>query len=208
MRMKKTMRVKKSARSKKPTRFTGAIGAWAILLVVISVMGAAMLIAVGRPSHPADIATHPADIATADLHPEKAAPAQAQSKKAAASKAPAAAVVPAATVAADATDVNAPAMESAAKGSVLKPAPVTITGCLELDEETFRLKDTTGVNAPKARSWKSGFLKKGSRSIEVVDASNRLKLPNHVGQRVSVTGVLVDREMQVRSLQRVAASCK
>jgi len=35
-----------------------------------------------------------------------------------------------------------------------------------------------------------------------------LKLPGHVGQRVSVTGVLVDREMQGHSLQRVAASCK
>ena len=87
------------------------------------------------------------------------------------------------------------------------PAPVTITGCLERNAETFRLKDTAGEAAPKARSWKSGFLKKGSASIEVVDAANRVKLPSHVGQRVSVTGTLVDREMQVRSLQRVAASC-
>ena len=53
----------------------------------------------------------------------------------------------------------------------------------------------------------SGFLKKGSASIEVIDAANRVKLPTHVGQRVSVTGTLVDREMQVRSLQRVATSC-
>jgi hypothetical protein len=112
------------------------------------------------------------------------------------------------TVAADATAANAPAPESAAKASIQKSSPVTITGCLELANETFRLQDTTGVNAPKTRSWKSGFLKKGSRSIDVVDASRRLKLPSHVGQRVSVTGVLVDREMQGRSLQRVAASCK
>jgi hypothetical protein len=84
---------------------------------------------------------------------------------------------------------------------------VTITGCLERDAETFRLKDTAGENAPKARSWKSAFLKKGSSSVEVTDAANRVKLPAHVGQRVSVTGTLVDREMQVRSLQRIAASC-
>jgi hypothetical protein len=84
---------------------------------------------------------------------------------------------------------------------------VTITGCLERADETFRLKDTAGVDAPKSRSWKSGFLKKGSASIEVVDAANRLRLPDHVGRRVSVTGTLVDREMRVRSLQRVAASC-
>jgi hypothetical protein len=84
---------------------------------------------------------------------------------------------------------------------------VTITGCLERDSDSFRLKDTTGQNAPKARSWKSGFLKKGSASVDVVDAANKVKLPTHVGQRVSVTGMLVDREMQVRSLQRVATSC-
>ncbi len=84
---------------------------------------------------------------------------------------------------------------------------VTITGCLERDDETFRLKDTAGTDVPKSRSWKSGFLKKGSASIEVVDAANRLDLPNHVGRRVSVSGTRVDREMQARSLRRVAASC-
>ena len=86
---------------------------------------------------------------------------------------------------------------------------MTITGCLErADETTFRLKDTVGADAPKSRSWKSGFLKKGSASIEVVDAAHRLKLVDHVGQKVSVTGTLVDREMQVRSLQPVATSCE
>ncbi|OLC80351.1 MAG: hypothetical protein AUH72_11810 [Acidobacteria bacterium 13_1_40CM_4_65_8] len=107
----------------------------------------------------------------------------------------------------DPTGTTGPAVEFASKASTAKPAPVTITGCLERDDETFRLKDTAGADAPKSRSWKSGFLKKGSASIEVVDASKRLKLPDHVGQRVSVTGVLVNREMQVRSMQRVATSC-
>jgi hypothetical protein len=103
------------------------------------------------------------------------------------------------------TTANTPAMESPARPAVAKLAPVTITGCLERDDRTFRLKDTTGANAPKSRSWKTAFLKKGSASIQVVDAANRLR--DHVGQRVSVTGVLVNREMQVRSLQRVAPSC-
>ena len=84
---------------------------------------------------------------------------------------------------------------------------MTITGCLENAHDAFRLKDTSGADAPKARSWKSGFLKKSTPSIEVVDAANRLQLPAHVGQRVSVTGVLVDREMKARSLKRIAASC-
>ena len=44
-------------------------------------------------------------------------------------------------------------------------------------------------------------------SIVIVDAANKVKLPNHVGERVAVTGMLVDHEMQVHSLQRVAISC-
>jgi len=96
----------------------------------------------------------------------------------------------------------------AAQNQVAKPAPVTITGCLERDDETFRLKNTSGADAPRSRSWKSAFLKKGSAPVEVVDASKRLKLTNHIGQRVSVTGTLSDGEMRVRSMRRIAASCK
>ena len=99
-------------------------------------------------------------------------------------------------------------VDLAAQNQVAKPAPVTIAGCLERDDETFRLKDTAGADAPRSRSWKSAFLKKGSAPVEVVDASKRLKLTNHVGQRVSVTGTLGDGEMQIRSLRRIAASCK
>jgi hypothetical protein len=105
------------------------------------------------------------------------------------------------------TDMATPALPEAVTAAAVKPAPVTITGCLERDEETFQLKDTAGAAAPKSRSWKTGFLKKRPASIEVVDATKRLKLTNYVGQRVRVTGVLVKREMQGRSLQRVAGSC-
>ena len=45
------------------------------------------------------------------------------------------------------------------------------------------------------------------RDREVVDAPKSAKLPSHVGERVSVTGVLNGREMQVRSLQRLSPSC-
>lgn len=87
------------------------------------------------------------------------------------------------------------------------PQIVTIAGCLAQDGESFRLKDTSGADAPRSRSWKSGFLKKGPAAVDVVDASHRLKLTNHVGERVSVTGTITDGEMQVRSLHRVATSC-
>jgi hypothetical protein len=177
MRSKKSVRLKRSTRVKKSARFPATFGAVVIFVVIVGVVAGAMLIAAREPS-----------------------------SKASASKSPSASTAPATRLAPEITPPNAPA-ESAANAPVSKPAAVTITGCLGRHDETFRLKDTSGVDAPKSRSWRSGFLKKGSASIEVVDAANRLKLTDHVGQRVSVTGVLVDREMKVRSLQRVAASC-
>jgi len=86
-------------------------------------------------------------------------------------------------------------------------ATATVSGCLERDGDSFRLKDVSGADAPKARSWKSGFLKKGPAAIEVVDGSRALRLSDQVGRRVSVTGVLAGRELTARSLRRVAATC-
>jgi hypothetical protein len=85
---------------------------------------------------------------------------------------------------------------------------VTISGCLEQDDERFRLKDTTGEDAPKGRSWRSGFLRRSASTIDVVDQADRHHLQTYVGQRVNVTGTLVDREMQVRSVRIVAISCE
>ena len=103
---------------------------------------------------------------------------------------------------------TAPRVESASPTPVQDQAAITVTGCLEQDDDRFRLKETAGVDAPKSRSWRSGFLKKSPASIEVIDAANRLQLPTHVGQRISVTGTVADGEMQVRSLRRVAATCE
>ena len=86
-------------------------------------------------------------------------------------------------------------------------ASVAISGCLERDDEAFWLKDTSGAEAPKSRSWKSGFLKKRSVPVELVDAKGTLKLDRYVGQRVTATGTLANREMRPHSLQRVAVSC-
>ena len=194
MRMRKTVRVKKHAR--KSSRIA-AIGAGIIVLVVTGVVGAAMLIA----RQPSD----PLEMTSADVRPERT-PAAGQPRKTVTARASAAEAVMASTLATDATDVNASADASPAKATS-KSDPVTIMGCLERDDNTFRLKETFGEHAPKSRSWKSGFLKKAPASIAVVDAARNLKLATHVGQRVSVTGVVVNHEMQVRSLKRVAASC-
>jgi hypothetical protein len=122
-------------------------------------------------------------------------------------KTPGMTIVRAKTLAAGVTEGNNPPAAPMTP-SVTTAAPVTLAGCLERADETFRLRDTLGPDAPKSRSWKSGFLKKSSTSIKLVDAPNRLNLTNHVGQRVSVTGTLEDGQMRVRSMRRVAASCK
>ena len=190
MRMRAPKRTKKSPAAKYAARFARTMRTMStrtMFIAVGCVLGAAILIGA----------------ATSDM-PGKAT-AHAQSKAATpASVAPAA---PVAEAGVDASAAPAPVADSTPIPPTAKSVPVTITGCLERDSDSFRLKDTTGEKAPKARSWKSGFLKKGSASIDVVDAANRVKLPTHVGQRVSVTGTLVDREMQVRSLQRVSTSC-
>jgi hypothetical protein len=189
MRVKKTTRVKKAARVKRTKKAAFSIAAiptnstWAVALVVMVVATAAIMMAARRPSHPADITSAdmpPASIVTTD---------------------DAAKMRPASNTAAEAS--TAPAATETTETTI----PVTITGCLERDQESFRLKDTSGADAPKARSWKSGFLRKSAAPIHVIDASNAVRLPNHVGQRVVVRGTLVDREMHVRSLQRVGDSC-
>jgi hypothetical protein len=101
----------------------------------------------------------------------------------------------------------AAAEEPKSEAVAAAPTLVTVTGCLERSDDTFRLKDTSGADAPRSRSWRTAFLKKRSASLEIVDVSNRLKMTDYVGQRISLTGTVVDREMHARLLQPVAPSC-
>jgi len=132
-------------------------------------------------------------------------------------------IKPATTVAADpapienpassSPTVDAPVREAPSAEPPSKPielasaAPVTVTGCVARDGESFWLTDTSGAGVPSTRSWKSGFLKKHTASLELVHTASALKLANYVGQRVSATGALKNRELQLHSLQRVASSC-
>jgi hypothetical protein len=188
IRMKKQSRVTRSGRSKKAGRAPWWTDARAIGGAVVCIMAAAVVLAGYQSSDQAD---------TASLH------RKAKTTTVGLDSTPTIAM----SMAAAATDTSRADIAAIESAPEPRSAGVTITGCLERTDETFRLKDTTGAGAPKARSWKSGFLKKGSASIDVVDASKRLNLRNHVGQRVSLTGTLVDREMHVRSVQRVSASC-
>lgn len=104
------------------------------------------------------------------------------------------------------TVVTAPAPPE--QNAVAPPSLVTISGCLQRDDERFVLRDTAGGAAPRSRSWRSGFVMRSTSTIDVVDEADSLHLPTYVGQRVSVTGMLVDREMILRSVTIVAESCE
>jgi hypothetical protein len=87
--------------------------------------------------------------------------------------------------------------------------PVTITGCLEtsVDRDDFRLTDTEGVDAPRSRSWRTGFLKKRSAPVALVEPLDRLALQSHVGRRVAATGLLTSHDLRVNELRDVGSAC-
>lgn len=192
----------------KKMRLTGITRAALVGVILVGLVAAAMVVARRGPAVLAKMGTAaaPAQAAPAPAPNKASAPeAQAAGRVKPTTPARAAVTTPAskpALVMASATTtpvVEAPAAVAAAEALEL----VTITGCLQHDDGEFLLKDTVGANAPKARSWKSGFLKKRAASVEIVDSANRLRLPTHVGQKVSITGVMLDREMRARSVQRV-----
>jgi hypothetical protein len=100
-------------------------------------------------------------------------------------------------------DAPAASATSSAKETIEETTPATIAGCLQRDDERFVLKDTSGADAPKSRSWKSGFLRKRSSSVEVTGDT---RLASYVGRRIETSGVLADGEMRVRSV-RVLGLC-
>lgn len=180
---------KKTPRGKRPIGLTSALGPKATTMVVIVVIAAGIMVAARQQQARAKerIDSARADVVLA------AEPVVAKKK-------------PAAVAA-----VNAPGEAAAAAAPAIGTAgaakPVTLIGCLERTDDGYRLKDTAGADAPRARSWKSGFLKKSSASLGVVDAARTLQLASHVGRRVSVTGTIEERVMSARSLRRVG-DCK
>jgi len=88
-------------------------------------------------------------------------------------------------------------------------APVTITGCLEstVEGDRFRLTETEGAGAPKARGWRSAFLKKSPAPVDLVELPDMRASRKYVGYRVAATGLLMNREMHVRTLESAGPSC-
>jgi hypothetical protein len=88
------------------------------------------------------------------------------------------------------------------------PEGVTVTGCLESSgSNQFRLTDTQGIDTPRSRSWRSGFLKKRSTSVNLVAPPDLYTLQTQVGHRIAATGQLSDRELRVTSVQTTGARC-
>jgi phosphate-selective porin len=97
----------------------------------------------------------------------------------------------------------APAVKATAKAA----GPASLTGCLQNDDGHFKLTDLPDGQAPKARNWKTAYVTKSSKDIEVVGAAN-LKLKDHVGHKVTVVGTR-DSATRVKatSLKMVASRC-
>jgi hypothetical protein len=157
----------------------------AIGIIIVSIVGTAMLIVANSSEQTSAASVVPDHPIVAVAPPEQTPVAKAQKRSAAAAQ-PASAETARAVAASDLA---------------------TVEGCLVQEEDQFRLKNTTGEAAPKGRSWKSGFLHKSSKTIDVLDNTHRLNLGRHVGERVAVTGVLDNRELQGTALKRVAESC-
>jgi len=88
------------------------------------------------------------------------------------------------------------------------PETVTVTGCLESSGSNgFRLTDTDGIEAPRSRSWRSGFLRKRSTAVNLVAPPDPYTLQTELGQRIAATGQLTDRQLRVTSVQVIGTRC-
>jgi hypothetical protein len=98
----------------------------------------------------------------------------------------------------------AAAVKESAKAAA---APASITGCLQVDSGHYKLTDVPEGQAPKARSWKTAYVTKSSKDVEVLGGTN-LKLKDHVGHKVTIMGTR-DGATRVKatSLKMVASRC-
>ena len=88
---------------------------------------------------------------------------------------------------------------------------VTLTGCVRngAERNTFVLTKVEGADAPRSRGWKTGYLLKRRSDVAVVPAASAVRLKDHVGRRVTVSGTLEDKNgtrLKARSV-RALSSC-
>ena len=97
---------------------------------------------------------------------------------------------------------------ASAKAQTNAAGTVSMTGCLHADGSRLILTDLPDAQAPKGRNWKTGFITKNRKDMEVVAASSSLKLKEHVGHKITVVGKKDgDAHLNAQSLRHVARSC-
>jgi hypothetical protein len=88
------------------------------------------------------------------------------------------------------------------------PQDVTLTGCLRADGAKYMLTDIQGKQAPKGRSWKTGFIAKTGKDVEVTGASTTLRLKEQVGHKITVVGLKDgDSHLKARTVRQVPGVC-
>ena len=204
-----------SARAAESLRWPWTANPGAIGLAGLGILAAATLFAAGQMSDRAESGNVVTPMADARFVSEPAPPTPDRAEKPLPAKertpvrektpAPKPTIAAASAPAATATSGSASLAESAPEPA---PAgPVTITGCMAKSRDGFWMKDASGADLSKKRSWRSGFFKKGSPRVDVVAASSAVHLSAYVGQRVAATGLLEDRELRARSVRSLASAC-
>ena len=112
----------------------------------------------------------------------------------------------------------APAKTAAAKAAPAKatvkavPAAepigsITMTGCLHADGRKYMLTNLEGSQVPTGRNWKTAFVTKKSKDVEVTPSPG-VRLGDHLGRKVSVVGTRDgDTHLQARSIKQLTGSC-
>ncbi|MBI2220614.1 MAG: hypothetical protein HYU53_05345 [Acidobacteria bacterium] len=106
--------------------------------------------------------------------------------------------------------VSSPAPAKASKRAVAdRGEVVTFVGCLRSADHgaRFMLTDITGPNAPRARSWKTGFITRRSVSMTVTSGRS-IKLRDSVGKLVRITGRRAGDDLHAESLAFAGAICR
>ena len=188
-----------SARAAESLRWPWTANPGAIGLAGLGILAAATLFAAGQMSDRPESGTVVTPMADARLvsesapsttpaRVEKPVPAKERTPVREKTAAPKPTVAAATAPAATATSGSASLAESAPE-----PAPagaVTITGCLAKGKNGFWLKDVSGVDLSKKRSWRSGFFKKSAPRVDVAAASSVVRLAGYVGLAVALLASL------------------
>jgi len=117
---------------------------------------------------------------------------------------PAAKAAPAKTAAAKAAPAKAAVKAVPAAGPI---GSITMTGCLHADGRRYMLTNLEGSQVPTGRNWKTAFVTKKSKDVEVTPSPG-VRLGDHLDRKVSVVGTRDgETHLQARSIKQITGSC-